>query len=832
MLIRRLAAAALACLLWTGAQGQGIVAPAAPRPGGDTVVAGSKAGIDAARAELEGVEAALRRPTLSADELQGLRDRIEPVANRLRDALAAVAPELEAARARLDGLGPKPKDGAGAEGAEVARDRADRETTVAGFDEAHRLARAALLQAEQLIAHVNDRRRSAFATALFQHGHSIASPGLWAAVAEAAPGDLRAAEIVAADALSRIRDRASPIVLTLLALAIGVGTALHIGRGHIAPHLALRAAAATAVSPYRRLVAALATFAVETLPALAGSFVIYGALTLLDVLPPPLVPVAGAILGGLAFIAFASGLAKAIFAPERAAWRLMDVSDATAGRALTFTVGFAAVVVAGKVLAAANGAIAAGLPLAIAARGLVALAAAATLAEWLRRSTLPDIAPDEACLGPYIPTDATSGGPLRVAGWALVATIAGAALAGYVAFASFLVDQVAWIASLGGLLYLGLEACDRFIGGTLKEESRVSTTLQTNLGLRRRSLIQLGVLLGGLGRVVLVIVAALLALAPWGIESGDIASNVRAAYFGFKVGDVTVSLATVVGAVGSFALAIAATRIVQRWLERSFLPTTELDAGLRNSIGTAAGYVGYFAAAAVALGYLGLSLDKIAIVAGALSVGIGFGLQSIVNNFVSGLILLWERPIRVGDLVVVGDGEGYVRRISVRATEIETLERSTIIVPNSNLISGVVKNRVRGDRTGRITLPVNVLRNQDPVRAAAILIECAASHPAVTDEPPPRVLFKKIGDTWLEFELVCVVDDVTAQPRVQSELNFSVFQALVDEKIMPPLGPGAMNVGGLEPVQAALDGIADAISRAGPDRLAPASALAGPEPSR
>ena len=110
--------------------------------------------------------------------------------------------------------------------------------------------------------------------------------------------------------------------------------------------------------------------------------------------------------------------------------------------------------------------------------------------------------------------------------------------------------------------------------------------------------------------------------------------------------------------------------------------------------------------ASIAFTYLGLSLERLTIVAGALSVGIGFGLQSIVNNFISGLILLWERPIRVGDLVVVGDGEGYVRRINVRSTEIQTFDRSTLIVPNSNLISGIVRNRVRNDRVGRVLVSV------------------------------------------------------------------------------------------------------------------------------
>jgi potassium efflux system protein len=258
--------------------------------------------------------------------------------------------------------------------------------------------------------------------------------------------------------------------------------------------------------------------------------------------------------------------------------------------------------------------------------------------------------------------------------------------------------------------------------------------------------------------------------------------------------------------------------VVQRWLNTAFLPATDLDAGLRNSILTAAGYFGIIVSGAVAFSYLGLSLDRLAIVAGALSVGIGFGLQSIVNNFVSGLILLWERPIRVGDLVVVGDGEGYVRRINVRATEIETFDRSTVIVPNSSLISGVVKNRVRSDRTGRVIAPVSVPRTADPVRAAEIIVECARAHADVLREPPPRVLFKKIGDAWFEFDLVCFVADVNFQARVQSELNFALFQCLTAEHIIAPPGTPTLDVH-LGSVGAALEHIVQAIGKGnGTDR--------------
>jgi small-conductance mechanosensitive channel len=374
------------------------------------------------------------------------------------------------------------------------------------------------------------------------------------------------------------------------------------------------------------------------------------------------------------------------------------------------------------------------------------------------------------------------------------------------------VDQVAWITIILALLLLSIVFADEFIGGTLRGQTRIATTLQANTGLRRRSLEQIGVLATGAARVVLIVVALLLALAPWGIESTDLMSSVRAAFFGFKVGEVTISLSAIVIALLVFALGFAITRVVQRWLDTTFLPATELDAGIRNSIRTGFGYVGIIAAGAIAFSYLGLSLDRIAIVAGALSVGIGFGLQSIVNNFVSGLILLWERPIRVGDLVVVGDGEGYVRRINVRATEIETFDRSTVVVPNSNLISGVVRNRVRTDRTGRVLVTVPVPRASDPDQVAEIMRNAALAHREVMSEPAPRVLFKKIAEAVIEFDLVCFVDEIDTAARVSSDLYFAISRGLRQAGIgIPPSAPPAVTMQGLDRVEEQLEHIAEAI---------------------
>jgi small-conductance mechanosensitive channel len=300
-------------------------------------------------------------------------------------------------------------------------------------------------------------------------------------------------------------------------------------------------------------------------------------------------------------------------------------------------------------------------------------------------------------------------------------------------------------------------------------------------------------------------------LAPWGLESTDFLVSLRAAFFGFQVGGVTISLSTIVVFAFVFGLGIAATRALQRWLDNQFLPTTALDPGLRNSITTAAGYVGYIGAVAIAVSAVGLSLERLTLVASALSVGIGFGLQSVVSNFVSGLILLWERPIRVGDQVLVGDIEGIVKRINVRSTEIATFDRSTVIVPNSNLISGVVRNRVRNDRTGRVLIALSVPRTLEAGQVRAMLSEVAANHGDVMQKPPPAVQFKKLGTTTMDFELVCVVGDVEIVGRVTSDLNFAIHKRLAE--LEPAADTPELMVRGLEGVEHSLDSIAAAVGR-------------------
>ena len=273
----------------------------------------------------------------------------------------------------------------------------------------------------------------------------------------------------------------------------------------------------------------------------------------------------------------------------------------------------------------------------------------------------------------------------------------------------------------------------------------IGARLLAMAGLRRNALAQISVILQGVARVVVFVVAVAAVLKPWGVQSQDMFGSLRAAYFGFSLGGVTLSLSSMIGAAIVFAVAMFLTRLIQNWLSSRFLPQTRLDAGVRNSVRTIFGYIGVVVAALLAGAQIGVDVQKLALIAGGLSVGIGFGLQTIANNFVSGLILLWERTIRVGDLVVVGSDQGFVRSINARATEIETFDRGSLIVPNSNFVSGVVKNWVHNDRVGRIIISVNVTYESDSTRARPHDFRGQRKE-QVLAIPGPAVLFAEFGD--------------------------------------------------------------------------------------
>jgi small-conductance mechanosensitive channel len=305
-------------------------------------------------------------------------------------------------------------------------------------------------------------------------------------------------------------------------------------------------------------------------------------------------------------------------------------------------------------------------------------------------------------------------------------------------------------------------------------------------------------------KAAIIIAAVPLVLLLWGFDWYDIGSWLRQALFGFEIGGVTLSITSVLIAMLLFIVGYIAARFFQDWLDGSVLKTAGVDPGVRDSVRTGVGYLGVGLAALLAVSYLGLSFSNIAIVAGALSVGIGFGLQSIVNNFVSGLILLAERPIKSGDWIIVGSHEGIVRKISVRSTEIETFDRANVIVPNSMLISDTVKNWTLHNSTGRMPIPVGVHYDSDPEQVREIMLEVARDHPAVLSNPAPFVFFESFGDSALNFILFVYLSNVNQSFSVRTDLRIAIVKAFRQHGVEIPYPQTDVHLRDLDWVKEAL----------------------------
>ena len=286
---------------------------------------------------------------------------------------------------------------------------------------------------------------------------------------------------------------------------------------------------------------------------------------------------------------------------------------------------------------------------------------------------------------------------------------------------------------------------------------------------------------GRVTRWAALAVLVLAALAVWIIWYGgaEVLQAARAAgYLNVDFAAIQSIALRLLAAGVVFGAIVYGTRFFQAILRQGVLTPGRIDQGIAYSIDRAIGYAGLGFAILYAASIAGLDLTGLTILAGALSVGIGFGLQTVISNFVCGLIVLIERPIKVGDWVVVKDHEGIVKRISVRSTEIATFANASVLIPNSEFITGTVLNWTHGDPGGKVDVKVKTAHSADPRAVLEALKAAAARTPGVLRTPAPGVSFDNFGAEALDFTVGVSLADINSGGRVKTELRVAVLEEL------------------------------------------------------
>ena len=519
------------------------------------------------------------------------------------------------------------------------------------------------------------------------------------------------------------------------------------------------------------------------LPALAlGAFLMatFFFLDIFNVLRQDIAPIAAAVFALIGLVFFVGTLSQAVLAPRAPSWRLVRVSDKGARHLAAAILAMAVINGLDYVLGAISEALSS--PVVLTVIKSFFSSTLVGLIIFLVSFMKPIVAGSGDPRQPGRPWPKSVAVLLRIIGIGLIVTSA----VGYVGLARFLATQIIVTGAVGATVYIGLLSGKAISAPNRFGETRVGKYLERRFSLQPVALDQAGMAAGLLIYVFALTVGIPLILISWGFQPRDIEIWVYNLFTEINVGNIRISVFGIFGGIILFVLGLLGTRWFQKWLDGNVMARSHVDAGVRNSVRTAIGYLGTGVAGLIGISAAGIDLSSLALVAGALSLGIGFGLQNIVSNFVSGLILLAERPFKVGDWVATGTTEGFVRRISVRATEIETFQRQSIIVPNSELINASVGNWTHRNNLGRVDVAIGVGYDSDPRRVMQILTEVALSHPGVLRNPEPFVIFVGFGASSLDFQLCYFIGDVLNGLGVKNDTRVMILERFREEGIEIP----------------------------------------------
>jgi small-conductance mechanosensitive channel len=752
--------------------------------------------IDDLRGQLDGVEKAMKDDKITDSVIDDLRGKATDIAGKADKVSSSLQPNRDAAKARLDQLGPAPAAGT-KEAPELAAARKDAQKGFDAIDGQIKQVEALKLEAQQTGNQLSDLRRTRFQDLISQRTNSPLSKPFWSEPAAAFPRDMANFRNFGSTAGTDLAQSWSEGNRTALISCVLAGLLLMtVVRLYIETRVRHLTSNRMPPGRLRRSALILGITLTSALTTGLGTQLLYTGINWNDTLSADTDTMAKAFVRIVFFGAFVAGLGRALISAKKPSWRLPPLTDETALRLRRFPMIFSLSVVLFYVLHELNRTIGTSLAATVVTSSLQAIVFTVVMAIALTRlsRTHRHAAAAAAMEGEAgdVVADAPAARPVWAslfvaAAWAAIVASWIGLLTGFVAFASFMAGQVVWTVIVVAAIYLAMRLVDDLFETLLSEKGPMSARAQAVFGMHPKLLDQAGVLLSAVSRLALFLFGVTTVLSGFGAGASDIlafSGKLQSLeIYGFKL-----QPDRVLTAIGMFFLGLLAVRVIKTWMSEEYLPRTSLDPGMRSSLTTLLGYVGIIIVVAIALLAMGLSVQNIAFVASALSVGIGFGLQAIVQNFVSGLILLAERPVKVGDWVVLDDAEGDIRRINVRATEIQVSDRSTIIVPNSSFITKPVRNMTLANPQGRVQIKLPMPLDVDPVDVRTHMLEAMHGHAAVQESPAPGVTLDSIDRAAMTFVATCYVGGPRDVGGVKSDLLFDIIARLRGAEI-PLLRP-------------------------------------------
>lgn len=711
--------------------------------------------------------------------LEGLDDDLKHLATDVDKLTATLTAQRAQLQAQLDVLGPPPETGTAKEAPAVVQKRAGLNARRTQLDGELKQAADSKDNIDNLKDQLAKLQRSQIKDQLALRSESILAPQFWEPLFKLSAEDqerlgyFRDEVVPMLDLAWEPGQRAVTVALLLLALAVW-----SLGRRLLERGLAWFCLTRLPETRIRRSALALATALTTVVTTALAVHIVFMAFTRGYALSPELQDLQGVLAKLTMTSALIAGLGRALLCTRHPSWRLPALADPVALAMKPFPTMLAGLLLLAGTIEQINRMADTSVQVTLLGRGLVSLVVVLTIGAALLRANR--VRTELAAAGESPEARATLAGLIHAGVTIVVITSMIALLVGYISFARFLTYELVWFDIVLCSLYLLTQLTRDVCENLFSSHHRSGRVIKQLFGVGDTHLEQVSTVLSGVGASVLLLLAVLALLTGgFGTTPADLLNTLLTVLGGDKLRALNIMPDRILNAVIALTVGIWLLRTIRRWLDAELLPKLCVEPGLRASLITLFSNVGYVLIVLLTLSLLGVTWENLAWIVSALSVGIGFGLQEIVKNFVSGLILLTERPVKVGDMVSIAGVEGDIRRINVRATEIQLGDRSTVIVPNSQLISQNLRNVTMSNSTqGVATLQLTFPLNTDPEQVRDLLLETYRENEAILDIPAPSVTFSQLAPNGITLSVTGYVNSPRIAASTKSDLLFEILKQL------------------------------------------------------